>query len=66
MTVTKQEVLRLIHHLSEDELRLVHTFISEYREAVNEEKRLKEEKQKEYISFHVSSQRNPYRRKRNK
>lgn len=37
MMVTKTEVLRLIDQLSEDDLRILYTFIEEYQAAEREE-----------------------------
>ncbi|WP_157184171.1 hypothetical protein [Evansella cellulosilytica] len=36
--ITKDDVLRLIDNLSDDDLRIVYTFIEEYRAAEAEEK----------------------------
>ncbi|MDG5786059.1 hypothetical protein QA612_01055 [Evansella sp. AB-P1] len=41
MTVTKEEVLQLIDQLTDGELRIVYTFIQEYRIAVEEEEMMR-------------------------
>jgi hypothetical protein len=39
VNIDKQDVLRLVERLSEDELRIVYTFIEEYRIAAGEDER---------------------------